>query len=158
MKGRKKLPDKIKQIQGTDRRDRMSGDRPIFKLVEVSNMPEPPTYMNEVAANVYHEVCKQMIELGLVNNANFPLMVSYAQNIGKYHDAEMQLAKEGFTIEVRDEAGLLVKKIVNPLNRISNEAMALALRIGSEFGLTPSAQTKIMSLIKKPETNPFDDI
>jgi hypothetical protein len=26
----------------------------IFKLVEVSNMPEPPTYMNEVAANVYH--------------------------------------------------------------------------------------------------------
>jgi P27 family predicted phage terminase small subunit len=153
MKGRKKVPDAIRRLQGTDKPYLMSGDRPIFKLQEVSSMPTAPEYMNDVATQIYYDVTKQMIELGLVNNANFAMIVTYAQCIGKYHDAEIELKKQGMV--VTDAFG---NSKTNPYNKISNDAMALALRIGSEFGLTPSAQSRIMNLVKKPEVNSFNDI
>jgi P27 family predicted phage terminase small subunit len=153
MKGRKKLPDSIKKIQGETRPCRLSNDRPLFKLQEVENLPAPPEYMNDVAIMIYRDVCKQLIELGLVNNANFALIVSYAQCIGRHYDAEIEIKKQGMVIT--DSFG---NKKTNPYIKISNDSMTLALRIGAEFGLTPSAQSRIMNLIKKPEANSFDAV
>ena len=158
MKGRKRLPDVVKKLKGTDKPYRLSGDRPIFRILEVETLPPPPDYMNEIGVTIYREVCKQTIELGLVNNANFPLMVAYAQSIGKHHQAETALKLEGMVIQVADKNGNM-RPMVNPNHRISHESLMMALKIGAEFGLTPSAQSRIMNLIKKPESsNPIDDI
>lgn len=154
-KGRKKLPDKVKQLQGTLQPCRASGDKPIFNLV--LTLPPPPEWLGETAKVVYNDVVKSMIELRLVNNTNLPLIVSYAHMIGIHHDAEQAMQEKGRYMPIRNEQGVILRVNVAPHHRVSMEALDRALRIASEFGITPSAQTKIMSLIKPPEeVDPFD--
>lgn len=155
MKGRKKLPDAIKRLNGTNQPCRMSGDKPIFQLVD--KMPPAPEWMSETGKRVYTDVVKSMIELGLLTVPNFALLVAYAHMLGVHVEAEEMMKNKGRYMPVKDGEGRTVKIIIAPHHRVSMDALDRALRIGAEFGLTPSAQTKIMNLIKpKQEPDPFD--
>jgi P27 family predicted phage terminase small subunit len=155
-KGRKKLPDAIKRINGTDQPCRMSGDIPIFKVIY--DIPQPPDFLGETAKTIYNDVCKSLIDLGLANSANLSLIVSFSHLMGIHFDAEDAMSKKSRYIISKKSDGT-IKGIPSPHHRVSMDALDRALRIASEFGITPSAQTKIMNLIKKPhEPNPFDEL
>lgn len=158
-KGRKKLPDIVKISRGQTKPSRMSGDKPVFNLFTVDSLPPAPNFLNETGKQVYLDTVKQLIELRLVNSVNFPLIIAYANNIGIYYEAETYMRQKTRLSPVRGPEGDIIKLNVSPYHKIANDALDRALRIASEFGITPSAQTKIMSLIKPPEeVNPFLNI
>jgi P27 family predicted phage terminase small subunit len=156
MKGRKKLPDRVKKAHGEKRPCRLSGDIELYKKIK---LPEPPKWMNETGKKIYKDVVGKMIELGLVHSNNLMLIVSFVHLIGVHFEMEEMMKAKTRLSPVKDGGGNLLRINVSPFHRISMDALDRALRIGAEFGLTPSAQSRIMNMIKKPEEkNAFEDI
>ncbi|WP_223428545.1 phage terminase small subunit P27 family [Tateyamaria pelophila] len=85
-------------------------------------------------------------------------LAAYCQAYGRWNAAETALAlmaaKDAVTdgLVIRTKSGNLIQ---NPLVGTANKAMADMVRYAAEFGLTPSARTRVSGLDVTAEPNPF---
>ncbi len=78
---------------------------------------------------------------------------------GLHLETEEELKTELRVIVLKTEAGTIKSHIVNPYHKISQDALNSAIKLASEFGLTPSAQSRIVAPFvkgKNDEDKDFD--
>ena len=63
--------------------------------------------------------------------------------MGLYVEMEEKLKRVGRIDEFYNEDGALIRRTTKPEQRIANDSLAKALKIACQFGLTPSARTRI---------------
>jgi P27 family predicted phage terminase small subunit len=95
--------------------------------------------------------------LGLLTGVDRAALAAYAQAYGRWAAAERALAKMAAADPVT--GGLLIKTtngnaIQNPLVGISNKAAAAMVRYASEFGMTPSARSRIEASPSQRDSDP----
>ena len=141
-RGPKPKPTNLKVIENTDRRDRTTRDEPKPK----SARPSPPRHLSDEAKAEWRRVCGELYNLGLLTNVDRAALAIYCQAYGRWEQAETAIAK----MAEKDPAmrGLVIKTsngnaIQNPLIGTANKAMADMMRYASEFGMTPSARSRI---------------
>lgn len=152
-KGRKKLPDKLKSLRGTDQSCRMTGDA---ASTGTSVAVLPRSGLKGTAKKVFEVVATELIHKCLLDIVGVDLVVAYAREMGLYHDMMRETEKEGYTIEVMTKHGTAT--VVNPKRKVAEAALANAKALAAEFGFTPSSRNRVAALVSNaPQKDDFTD-
>jgi P27 family predicted phage terminase small subunit len=152
--GRKPKPTHLKLVTGNP------GKRPLntAEPKPARKLPTPPTFLSAEAKVEWRRVAGELFRLGLLTGIDRAPLAAYCQSYGRWKVAERCIAE----MAARDEvvAGLLVKTkkgdaVQNPLIWTANRAMADAVRYAAEFGMTPSARTRLSGTPATGNGNPF---
>lgn len=142
MKGRKPTPTHLKLVTGNPGKRRLPVDEPL----PARTLPDPPHHLVDEAKVEWGRVSSELYRLGLLTGIDRAVLAAYCQAYGRWAQAEKALNKmaEGDDLT----GGLLVKTtngnaIQNPLVGIANKAAADMVRYAAEFGMTPSARTRV---------------
>lgn len=156
-RGRKKIPDELKTLRGTDQPCRMSGDA---ASTETAVVGLPRSGLKGTAKKVFEVVATELIHKNLLDLVGVDLVVAYAREMGLYHDAMRETEKEGYTLDVETKFG--TTKIVNPKRKIAESALMNAKSLAAEFGLTPASRSRVAALLTdntpKDEFAEFEEV
>lgn len=144
MRGRKPKPTALHELHGNPdkRAPNRSEPRPVTPL------PKPPPNMAPDARREWHRLSAQMYLLGLLSEIDRAAFAAYCQAFGRWQQAERALRvmakKDPLT------GGLLIQTsngnaIQNPLVGVANKAMRDMVHFAAEFGMTPSARSRIVA-------------
>ncbi|MZR14236.1 phage terminase small subunit P27 family [Maritimibacter sp. DP07] len=154
-RGRKPKPSNLKVVAGTERADRRNESEP---KPEVSR-PKPPVHLSKPAKAEWNRVVDQLFNLGIMSDLDVAALAAYCAAYGRWVDAERALAR--MAEEDPDTRGIMIttvsgNAIQNPLVGAANKAMADMVRFAAEFGMTPSARTRIRTSGDDGKKNPAD--
>lgn len=152
MKGRKRKPDHLKVIAGTDQACRMNPDAPAAPEA----MPMAPGWLTKRGAEIFDGLVALLDEMGIASSADTQVITLCASRIEEIEITTALVEDNGRTYETTTESGDTMYRS-RPEVAQRNEAMRHAQSLLSELGLTPAARSKV-SITKKPEGNPFKNL
>lgn len=141
-KGRKPTANALKVLKGTDQPCRMREEIAYDKITKI---PKAPDYMCQAGKKVYKITAQQLADKGILNVVNINAVMMYANELGKYIEAEKDLSDpdQGGRIvkEISDKGG--VRYVRNPLDKMASEYLANAKMWAVELGITPASASKV---------------
>ena len=154
-RGPKTKPTQLKLLTGTTRDHRLNPNEPQPDVV----CPQAPEHLTKAARVEWDRIVVELMALQLVSNLDRGALGAYCQAYGRWSAAETALARMAGRDTVTE--GLIVKTksgnlIQNPLVGAANKAMADMVRYAAEFGLTPSARSRVAGL-GDGGANPFPE-
>jgi P27 family predicted phage terminase small subunit len=149
-KGRLPKLSTQKALQGTDRKDRQKEG---IEFTQITIVPKPEVWLEPKAKKNFKNLCKMLIEKGLLTNANVGHVLIMAQEFATYEKATRELQKSGEVIVT----GKNDYEQPSPWVAIRNVAQKNYRDIASLFGLDPLSGMKVGSN-KKTEKDPFDEM
>ena len=157
MKGRKKLPDNIKALRGTDQPCRMS-DKPAVQTAMVVKLPK--VGLKGTAKKIFAIVATELMHNNLLDVYGVDMIVAYAREMALYHDMMTEVEREGVTIEVVTKNGVVTQ--INPKRKVAEGALASAKSLATEFGMTPSSRSRVSAILngneQKDEFAEFEEV
>ena len=142
MQGRRPKPTALKLIDGNP------GGRPLNDLEPqpVVGAPTCPAHLSPTAKAEWKRLAQQLESLGIISQLDRAAFAAYCQAYARWVQAEKAIAKMAEKDQLT--GGLMIKTsngnaIQNPLVGIANKAMADMVRYAAEFGMTPSARSRI---------------
>ena len=142
MRGRKPSPTHLKLVKGNPGKGPINGSEPIPE----ATLPSPPAELCEDARIEWERVSAELHRIGVLTTIDRAALAAYCQAYGRWIMAERAIRK----MAERDPltGGLMIKTtngnaVQNPLVGTANKAMADVVRYAAEFGMTPSARTRI---------------
>ena len=142
MKGRKPKPTHLRVVEGNrENRPLNAREAPVKRA-----LPAPPPFLAPEAKLEWKRISEELYNIGLLSNVDRAALAAYCQAYARWSQAEQAISKMG----ERDllTGGLMIKTtngnaIQNPLVGTANQAMAAMMRFAAEFGMTPSARSRI---------------
>lgn len=101
-------------------------------------IPKPPDILTGQALAEWKRITVELEKLGILTNLDLAALAAYCQAWARWLDAESKLAKTGPVVKAPSGYPML-----NPWLSIANKAIQQVQRLAGEFGLTPSARTRI---------------
>lgn len=144
MKGRKKIPDTLKQLRGTDQPCRMTGEtnvNPIEDISEISDTKKLNILKTKRAKDIFQEKANQLIQLKVLTEMDFEQLAVYAYNVDMLFTCMAELRKGKFR-EIHNEEGRVVRFVENPYLKLYKDLIPLINRMASEFGFSPVSRMK----------------
>ena len=145
MTGRPKIPTEIKKARGTLRKCRELENPMQVKKIET--LPAAPEWLSEIGQEQFDIVVNQLNSLGMLYEVDLKLIEAYSNAMALHIESEQQLRQVGRIQVYRDNETGDIKHS----QTISKQALESALKIATQFGLTPSARSKISAPIKSLE-------
>ena len=157
MKGRKSLPNEIKEANGTLRKCRIKTDL-IKPSIELN--ADPPSELNEWGAQIYRSIMGEYSKIGLISKVDVGSLLILCNEFGTYCEADDIIKAKGLEIEedVYNKEGEIVgsKTVSNPMLKVRNDAMKNYKTLCVEFGLTPASRTSLNAPTEKTN-KPFSE-
>jgi len=147
--GPKPKPTALKLVTGNPGKRALPKNEAVVALSE----PTPPAFLCDDAKVEWGRVCSALYAAGLMTELDRAALAAYAAAYGRWAQAERAIntmaGKDGIN------AALLIKTkegnaIQNPLVGIANKARNDVVRFAAEFGMTPSARSRVSAT---PEEN-----
>ena len=140
MKGRPPKPTRLKQMAGTDQPCRiMPNEMEVSRLL---NIPDPPMQLSELGLREWDNITNELHAKQMLHLVDLALVAAYCNEMALYIESEKILLK-GRIDEFYNDEGALIRRQAKPEQKIAKDALAAALKIAAQFGLTPSARTRI---------------
>ena len=156
-KGRKKTPTKIKEMQGTLEKSRTIENEMVVDLV--SDIPTAPDWLSEIGKEEWNKVSSQLYNIGMLHNVDLQLVAAYCNDMSLYIETETMLRNKGRIQAFRNPDGTLKHTQAVPYQKIAKDALNSALKLATQFGLTPVARASIAAPVLNNNTqinNYFD--
>ncbi len=122
-------------------------------------IPAPPQHLTTDAVVEWNRVATDLYNLGILSDIDRAALAAYAQAYGRWVQAERAIAR----MAEKDllTGGLMIKTsngnaIQNPLVGTANKAAADMMRYAAEFGMTPSARSRISADTSSQDADPAD--
>ena len=117
-------------------------------------LPRDPDALEE-----WNRVAHWLHRIGLLSEVDRAALAAYAQAYGRWVQAERAIAKMAEKDQLT--GGLMIKTsngnaIQNPLVGTANKAAADMMRYAAEFGMTPSARSRIAAQPPEEGADPAD--
>ena len=153
--GTKPKPTHLKLIEGN------RGKRPLNRKEAAvpAALPVPPPHLTADALEEWNRVAIWLHRIGLLSEVDRAALAAYAQAYGRWVQAERAIAKMAEKDQLT--GGLMIKTsngnaIQNPLVGTANKAAADMMRYAAEFGMTPSARSRIAATPPEEGSDPAD--
>ncbi len=132
-------PTRIKMLRGNP------GKRPLNyrEPQPEKNAPRRPVWLSADAKRAWKRLVPQLKRMRLLTAADGDALVAYCQTWSRWKRAEEFLEKHGDVYPIRDEVGRVRCMQQFPQVAISRNLAQLLKAYQQEFGLTPSARTRI---------------
>jgi P27 family predicted phage terminase small subunit len=150
MRGPPPTPTVLKLLRGNPGCRRIHAEPEPAPLPEA---PEPPVFLTGHAVAEWRRVVGELHVLGVLRGIDVMLLAAYCQSFSVWRTAVETLA----TMAAKDAIshGLLVSTKDgarrNPLQKIASDAAIDMLRFANEFGIGPSARSRIAAGWSPPE-------
>lgn len=125
---------------------------------------EPPSHLDERARLVWDQVVPKLTRIGLARSVDGEVLARYCQLIVMWRDSTQFIEKNGRSYPVRADSdnpkkpGKIIRFAAFPevglVMRLSRELLA----IEREFGLTPSARSRIQVAAEKASQGDVNDL
>ena len=79
----------------------------------------------------------------MLHQVDLKLIEAYVNEIAIYIECEKKLRETGRVDEFINSEGELIRRQAKPLVKMKNDALNNALKLASQFGITPSARASI---------------
>lgn len=145
--GRKRKPTRLKVIEGNRGHRPLEPDaEPQFSIPD--DMPSPPSFLDPYAVEEWERVAPELYANGLLTVVDAAALGAYCQAASTWRQASEELELDRKANDRAKARGLVIEtkqgnRIQNPLLGIANKARADMVKLGSEFGLTPSARASL---------------
>lgn len=106
----------------------------------LKGMPTCPAWLIPEAKTEWKRLVKILSEMGVLTEVDRTAFAAYCQSYARWKEAQEHINSEGATYET--ENGM---QRPNPYVAICNTEQRLMMSAASEFGLTPSARSRIMA-------------
>ena len=150
MKGRPPKPTKLKKMAGTDQPCRVRDDE--MQVAQVVKIPPPPMDLSDQGMREWNIITAELYAKQMLHEVDLSLVAAYCNEMGLYIETEKILRERGRVDEFYDDDGELIRRLSKPEQKIAKDALNAALKIASQFGLTPSARTRIAMPSIEPQT------
>lgn len=124
--GRKPRPTRLKILRGEPNKSRINTNEPQPK----PSKGRPPTWLSDPAKTLWKKLAPELLRVGILAVADEEVFACYCQNVARLARMEREL-KGGKAI--LDRADMMTIK----------DLQLLIVKIGAEFGLTPSSRSRI---------------
>ena len=136
MRGRVAQPTAARVLRGNRQKRSLPVDEPQYP----KGTPCPPSWLGPEAVAIWHQVLPTLAAVpGLLSPA-------HADALGCYCDSIASLSRALRTIE-KNKTGEFIETVfgvkAHPAVKVRNDAMMRILKFGQEFGITPSAATRV---------------
>lgn len=156
-KGRKKIPTALKKMQGTTEKSREVDNE--MKVEICSSLPAAPVLLSEIGKEEWQKVTQQLFNLNMLHNVDLRLIEAYCNEISLYIETEIMLRNKGRIQAFKNPDGSIKHAQAVPYQKISKDALNMAMKLATQFGLTPVARASISAPITNNNTqinNYFD--
>ena len=136
MAGRKPKPTALKVLEGNPGKRKINTREP----VPAKGMPTCPAWLKPEAKAEWRRLANRLHEMGVLSVIDRAAFAAYCQSFARWREAQEHIKLEGSVYETPN--GM---KRPNPWIAISNTEQRLMLQAAAEFGLTPSARSKVMA-------------
>ena len=140
-KGRKKTPTKLKTMAGTLRSDRIVENEMQVDLC--NHLPTAPQWLSEIGKEEWNKITNQLFNLEMLHSVDLKMIEAYCNEMSLYIECEMKLREVGRVDEFFNGEGDVVRRQAKPLMKMKNDALANALKLATQFGITPVARANI---------------
>ena len=140
--GRKPKPTHLKLVTGNPGRRPLNVKEPKVK----PQLVEPPPHLNASARQEWDRVAPGLFHTGVLSGVDRAALAAYCQAYARWVQAETAIQKMAEKDPLT--GGLMIKTtngnaVQNPLVGTANKAAADMVRYAAEFGMTPSARSRI---------------
>ena len=156
IEGRKPKPTHLKLITGNPGKRRLPTD----EIQPAVAFPMPPAHLCDDAKVEWGRIGGELYALQLLTNVDSAVLAAYCQSYAVWKQATEAIN----TMAKSDQLtrGLMIKTtngnaIQNPLVGTANKAAADMVRYAAEFGMTPSARTRLTGGVQ-PKRSKFDGL
>jgi P27 family predicted phage terminase small subunit len=142
MKGPRPKPTHLRLVLGNPSRRPLNADEP----QPAPKLPKPPAELGVDAKREWQRMSAELHILGLLTGLDHATLAAYCQCYGRWLVAERALARQAKNDPIMQALLVRTKKgnvIQNPLVGTANKAMSDMVRYAAEFGMTPSARSRI---------------
>lgn len=142
MRGRKPKPTHLKLVTGNPGRRHLNQAEPKHAL----SIPTPPPELSDDAKVEWGRVAERLYRVGTLTEVDRAALAAYCDAYGRWAQATRAISAMAEKDPVT--RGLLIKTsngnaIQNPLVGVANKAASDLVRYAAEFGMTPSARSRI---------------
>lgn len=134
MRGRKPKPTARKRLEGNPGKRKLNKSEPLFAADDAT----PPRVLNAAGRQEWERLAPILRLQSLLTEADYALFAAYCDAFGRWHEANEKLRASALILKTVD--GNLIQ---NPYVAIANRAIDQMIKIAAEFGLTPSARSRI---------------
>ena len=131
--GRKPQPKALVDLKATGRASRQYG---VSDDAELISKIEPPKVLNARAKIIFAERAEMLIAQRQLTQADVDYIVTYSETLDKYYTAIEMIEKTGGQVYL-NKGGEMV---MNPWMKAKREAVEIMLKIGAQFGFSPSTR------------------
>ena len=142
-------PTALRVIRGNPSKRPMPKNEAVVPLAR----PTPPAFLCEDAKEEWVRVCDTLHAVGLMTELDRGALAAYAVAYGRWAQAERAINRMAESDDANSGLTVLTSNgnvIQNPLVGVANKAKAAMVRYAAEFGMTPSARSRVAAT---PEEN-----
>ncbi len=136
MAGRKPKPTALKKLEGNPGKRKLNTKEPM----PGKGMPDCPKWLLPEAKMEWERLCVKLSEMGVLTEIDMAAFAAYCQSYARWKEAQEHIDSEGSIFET--DKGYQQQ---TPWVGIANTNQKLMMQAASEFGLTPSARSRIMA-------------
>lgn len=146
-------PTAIRRAQGNP------GHRPLNKREPqpALGVPPCPAWLSPEAKREWTRVTVELDEMGVLARADLAALSMYCTCWARWQEAEKAIEDEGSVITMRDDKGNVKWVQPSPWIGIATKMLDRVHKLAAEFGLTPSARTRLQVTTTTPEMDPLDE-
>lgn len=140
--GRKALPTHLKVLAGNPGKQRLPKGEP----EPPPGMPDPPSQLKGYALGEWDRIAQGLNNMGVLSYWDRECLGAYCVAYSRWRHAEEELQKLEYKNGVLAALVLQTKQgnwIQQPLIGIANKAAGDMVRFAAEFGMTPSARSRL---------------
>lgn len=134
MRGRKPKPSALKELAGNPGKRALNKKEPRPDIA----IPLCPNHLTGMARQEWNRVTKELQMMGVIANIDRAVLAAYCTAYKDYVKAENKLKTEGEVVFTDNG-----NPIQNPWVGIKNRAIEKMVKIGAEFGMTPSSRVRL---------------
>ena len=146
--GRPLKPTVLKKLGGTLQPSRTNANEPTLATF----LPIPPTWLSKQAKQYWGEIGAVLLGMKLCTAADGPALMLLTETMAEWAEARQAVHTRGLTYDTTTVSGGTMRR-PNPEVAIAADAMKRALRMLTEFGLSPASRGKVSALGEEEEEN-----
>lgn len=139
--GKPRGPAELKLVKGT------AGNHlePKSAMAPAVEAPECPEFLLPEAKAHWAKIVPLLIDLRILSKVDTSALALYCQARGRWEQAEREIAKMGGVLMIKAPSGYPIQ---NPYLAIANRAMEDCYKYLQQFGLSPSARTRVTVVVQ----------
>lgn len=142
-RGRKPKPTALKLLEGNPGKRQLNMNEPRFAQ---KMPPECPDWLEEEAQAEWDRLSETLFEMGILTDLDVAAFAAYCQAYARWREAEEFISKHGSIVKTKTGYWQQVPQV-----SIAHSNQKIMMQAAAEFGLTPSARSRIIAGNAKKE-------